>query len=109
MVIKKYFLNINFYRLLIGFFFLIITFLDLYKVIYIHRPIYIAQNIDVSSCDILRGALFEQAIEILIYLSLVLLYIWKFGKNKFFTWYLRIIDIFFLLCICYMIYLCMRP
>lgn len=101
--IKKYFCNIILYRMIIAFLFLIVTLIDLYKVVFIHCRLYMKQGM--GNCDILREALVEQIIIIAIYMFIVLLYAWKFRSNKFFTRYLKAIDVIILLYIFYMIYL----
>lgn len=105
---RKYLCNMNFYRLIVGLLFLIVTLLDIYKAEFVHYPIYIEQSFDFSSILILKEALIFQSFMIVIYILLILIYAWKFSKNKFFTRYLYTIDVFILIYVCYMVYLCIR-
>lgn len=98
----------NLYRLIIGLLFLIVTLLDIYKAEFIHYPLFAEHGFDLTSILVLKEALIFQSFMIVIYILLILIYAWKFSKNKFFTRYLYTIDVFILIYVCYMVYLCIR-
>lgn len=103
--IRRYILNINFFRLLFGFLFLFASLFDLYKTQVIQMEIPVPLEGSGINFLALENSIRLNCLIFEVYILLVLTYIWKFKRNKFFTRYLRTIDIFFLLCVLYIIYL----
>lgn len=103
--VRRYILNINFFRLLIGCLFLFVSFFDLYKTRLIHRSIPVPLEGSGINFLALESAIRIDCFIFVGYILLVLIYVWRFRGNKFLRVYLRVIDIFFLFFILYRIYL----